>query len=132
MSFAPTRRACYAGYITQTIVNNLAPLLFVVFQTRYAIPCELLGGALAALGVSGLRASLLVTIAFPCSPWSPPWPSGSQPIVAYAQLCAILVCGEDDTGYTLADATCSAALFVVWSSAASACPIPIRFLTCWS
>jgi fucose permease len=43
MSFVHTRRACYAGYVTQAIVNNLAPLLFVVFQTRYAIPYELLG-----------------------------------------------------------------------------------------
>jgi fucose permease len=43
MTFDHTRRACYAGYITQAIVNNLAPLLFIVFQTRYAVPYEQLG-----------------------------------------------------------------------------------------
>jgi fucose permease len=43
MTFDHTRRACYAGYVTQAIVNNLAPLLFIVFQTWYAIPYERLG-----------------------------------------------------------------------------------------
>jgi fucose permease len=43
MTFDYTRRACYAGYVTQAIVNNLAPLLFIVFQTRYAVPYERLG-----------------------------------------------------------------------------------------
>jgi fucose permease len=43
MTFDHTRRACYAGYVTQAIVNNLAPLLFIVFQTRYAVSYERLG-----------------------------------------------------------------------------------------
>jgi fucose permease len=43
VTFDHTRRACYTGYVTQAIVNNLAPLLFIVFQTRYAIPYEMLG-----------------------------------------------------------------------------------------
>jgi fucose permease len=43
MTFDHTRRACYAGYVTQAIVNNLAPILFIVFQTRYAVPYEQLG-----------------------------------------------------------------------------------------
>src|SRR5688572_17570791 len=43
MTFDHTRRACYAGYVTQAIVNNLAPLLFIVFQERYAVPYEMLG-----------------------------------------------------------------------------------------
>lgn len=38
-----TRWACYTGYITQAIINNLAPLLFIIFQTQFAIPYELLG-----------------------------------------------------------------------------------------
>jgi MFS family permease len=42
-NFDKTRRACYTGYITQAIVNNLAPLLFIVFQTRYHISYEMLG-----------------------------------------------------------------------------------------
>ena len=43
MIFDSTRRACYLGYVTQAIVNNLAPLLFIVFQTRYDVPREMLG-----------------------------------------------------------------------------------------
>jgi fucose permease len=43
MTFDHTRRACYTGYVTQAIVNNLAPLLFIVFQTRYDVPYERLG-----------------------------------------------------------------------------------------
>ena len=29
--------ACYRGYITQGIVNNLSPLFFVIFQNRFGI-----------------------------------------------------------------------------------------------
>ncbi|MBG0814132.1 MFS transporter [Planomonospora sp. ID82291] len=43
MTFDHTRRACYTGYVTQAIVNNLAPLLFIVFQDRYQVPYEMLG-----------------------------------------------------------------------------------------
>ncbi|MBB2911313.1 fucose permease [Streptosporangium becharense] len=42
-TFDHTRRACYTGFVTQAIVNNLAPLLFIVFQTRYQVPVEMLG-----------------------------------------------------------------------------------------
>ena len=35
--------ACYIGYVTQAIVNNLAPILFIVFQTKYDIGLERLG-----------------------------------------------------------------------------------------
>ena len=30
--------ACFIGYITQAIVNNFIPLLFVTLQTSYTIP----------------------------------------------------------------------------------------------
>lgn len=43
MTFVATRRACYAGLATQAVVNNIAPLLFIVFQQRYDVPIELLG-----------------------------------------------------------------------------------------
>lgn len=33
--FKKTRLACYTGYVTQAIVVNLAPLLFVIFQDTY-------------------------------------------------------------------------------------------------
>lgn len=32
--------ACYGGYITQAIVNNLAPLLFLIFHDSFGIPLE--------------------------------------------------------------------------------------------
>jgi len=38
-----TRRACYTANVVQAIVNNLAPLLFIVFQTHYDLPVEMLG-----------------------------------------------------------------------------------------
>jgi len=46
--YAATRRASYAAYVVQAIVNNLAPLLFIVFHTRFDLPVAQLGG-LAAL-----------------------------------------------------------------------------------
>ncbi len=43
MTFVAARRACYAGLATQAVVNNIAPLLFLVFQQRHDMPVELLG-----------------------------------------------------------------------------------------
>ncbi len=40
---AGTKRASYTGYVVQAIVNNLAPLLFVVFHTQFSIPLAQLG-----------------------------------------------------------------------------------------
>ena len=37
MAYKHTRYASYLGYITQAIVNNLAPLLFVTFQKEFEI-----------------------------------------------------------------------------------------------
>lgn len=37
-TFRQTMIACYIGYITQAIANNLAPLLFLTFQRQYGIP----------------------------------------------------------------------------------------------
>lgn len=41
-SYKSTTLACYAGYITQAAVNNLAPILFIVFQQKYGIGYELI------------------------------------------------------------------------------------------
>lgn len=38
-----TLHACYTGYFTQAIVNNLAPLFFVIFQSRYGLSFEEVG-----------------------------------------------------------------------------------------
>lgn len=42
-SFKHTIAASYIGYITQAVVNNFAPLLFVTFHTTYGIPLGKIG-----------------------------------------------------------------------------------------
>lgn len=43
LSFRQTKYASYIGYVTQAIINNLAPLLFVIFQDEYQISVEKIG-----------------------------------------------------------------------------------------
>ncbi len=43
LTFKQTLHACYLGYITQAIVNNLAPLLFVIFHDSFDITFEKIG-----------------------------------------------------------------------------------------
>jgi len=43
-NYRKTLKACYIGFITQAILNNLAPLLFVVFQDWYDVSFEMLSG----------------------------------------------------------------------------------------
>lgn len=42
-TYRHTLFACYLGYITQAIVNNLAPLLFIIFQDEFGISFEMIG-----------------------------------------------------------------------------------------
>lgn len=42
-TYKDTLYACYLGYITQAIVNNLAPLFFIVFQNEFSISFEMIG-----------------------------------------------------------------------------------------
>lgn len=42
-TYKHTLYACYLGYITQAIVNNLAPLLFIIFQDEFGISFEMIG-----------------------------------------------------------------------------------------
>lgn len=37
VSYKSTIRSCYIGYFTQAIINNLAPVFFVVFQDSFSI-----------------------------------------------------------------------------------------------
>ncbi len=41
--YKSTLYACYLGYITQAIVNNLAPILFVIFRDEFGISYEMIG-----------------------------------------------------------------------------------------
>lgn len=43
LTYKHTKYAAYLGYITQAIVNNLAPLLFVTFNENYGISLEKIG-----------------------------------------------------------------------------------------
>lgn len=40
LTYRHTQYASYLGYVTQSIVNNLAPLLFVIFQNQFDIPLQ--------------------------------------------------------------------------------------------
>lgn len=42
-TYKHTTYACYIGYITQAIINNLAPLLFIIFQSSYDLSFEEVG-----------------------------------------------------------------------------------------
>lgn len=37
LNYKHTVRACYLGYITQAIVNNLAPMLFLIFRDEFGL-----------------------------------------------------------------------------------------------
>lgn len=49
-TFTGTKIACYTGYLVQGIINNIAPLLFVIFSDKFNITLE--------------KLSLLITINF--------------------------------------------------------------------
>ena len=40
LTYRHTIAASYLGYITQAIVNNLAPLLFVTFMSKFSLTLE--------------------------------------------------------------------------------------------
>ena len=40
LTYRHTIAASYLGYITQAIVNNLAPLLFVTFMSEFSLTLE--------------------------------------------------------------------------------------------
>ena len=41
--YRPTLHSCYLGFVTQAIVNNLAPLLFVLFRNSFGLSYEQVG-----------------------------------------------------------------------------------------
>ena len=49
-TFSGTKTACYTGYLVQGIINNIAPLLFVIFSDKFNITLD--------------KLSLLITINF--------------------------------------------------------------------
>ncbi|MDR2370619.1 MAG: MFS transporter, partial [Treponema sp.] len=59
LSYRCTLLACYAGYITQAVVNNLGPLLFLTFQRQFSVSL----GKLALLISLNFVIQLLVDLA---------------------------------------------------------------------
>lgn len=43
LTYKNTLHACYTGMVTQAAINNLAPLLFVIFQDSFQISLEMIG-----------------------------------------------------------------------------------------
>jgi MFS family permease len=67
--FRATRYACYCGYVVQAIVNNLAPLLFIIFSEDYGISYGGLGSLvminfMVQLGVDALCIKLASPIGY--------------------------------------------------------------------
>jgi fucose permease len=59
LSYGHTRAACYLGYVSQAIVNNLGPLLFLTFNRRFNVSLQ----HLALLVVLNFSVQLLVDLA---------------------------------------------------------------------
>ena len=43
MNYKGTKISCYTGYITQAIINNLAPILFIIFRKDFGFSFSQLG-----------------------------------------------------------------------------------------
>lgn len=54
ISYKSTLHACYLGYITQALIVNLPPLLFVVFQEKYGLSYTMLGSLVLLIFVTQL------------------------------------------------------------------------------
>ncbi len=61
ITYRQTKIACYLGYITQAIVNNLAPLLFVTFDKDFGIGLSKLGTLVVVNFIIQIAVDLLST-----------------------------------------------------------------------
>lgn len=61
ITYKQTKIACYLGYITQAIVNNLAPLLFVTFDRDFGIGLSKLGTLVVVNFIVQIAVDLLST-----------------------------------------------------------------------
>ena len=60
-NFKSTIFACYRGYITQGIVNNLSPLFFVIYQDHFNISYMLISALILCNFVTQVITCLLYT-----------------------------------------------------------------------
>ena len=77
-----TLAACYLGYITQAIVNNFAPLLFITFSADYGIPLS----QMALLVAVNFGVQILVDLI--AAKYMSAW--GYRPSVVAAHIFAVL------------------------------------------
>ena len=61
LTYRSTMVACYFGYVTQAIIVNLMPLLFVTFQKEFAVTLDKLGLLVTVMFVTQLLVDLVVT-----------------------------------------------------------------------
>ncbi len=59
LRYKHTKISCYLGYITQAVVNNLAPLLFVTFQRNFGISLSKLGSLIVVNFVIQIAVDML-------------------------------------------------------------------------
>jgi MFS family permease len=52
VNYKSTLHACYLGYMTQALIINLPPLLFVVFQEKFGLSYTLLGSLVVLIFVT--------------------------------------------------------------------------------
>jgi MFS family permease len=58
-TYKHTLHACYLGLFTQAVVNNLAPLLFIVFQDKFKLSFEMIGRLILINFVTQIIADIL-------------------------------------------------------------------------
>lgn len=56
--YRTTKRACYTGYVVQAVVNNLLPVFYSLFNTKFAISLSLI----ASIAVMNFGTQLVVDI----------------------------------------------------------------------
>jgi len=59
VNYKSTLYACYLGYITQALIVNLPPLLFVVFQGKFGLSYTMLGSLVLVIFVTQLTVDAL-------------------------------------------------------------------------
>ena len=81
-TYKTTIFACFSGYVVQAVVNNFVPLLFVTFQSTYAIPLPQIALLVAVNFGVQLLVDFLATFFVD--------KVGYRPCIVLAQFCAAL------------------------------------------
>jgi fucose permease len=82
INYKTTLYSCYISYITQAIINNLAPLLFIIFQDKFQITFQMLGSLILINFVTQLTVDI-ITVKIVNH-------FGYRPLMIFAHICAAL------------------------------------------